>query len=63
MEFSTRLLDFSKDDELIAIGRLAKLGKRISTATMEVVTRTDRRLIAICSGTYSLTSVPLFGEE
>ncbi len=59
VEFSTRLLDFSKDDELIATGHLARLGKRISTATMDVVTKTDGRLIAIGSGTYSLTSVPL----
>ena len=29
VEFSTRLLDFSKDDELIATGHLARLGKRI----------------------------------
>ena len=59
VEFSTRLLDFSKDDELIATSHLARLGKRISTATMEVVTKTDGRLIAIGSGTYSLTSAPL----
>jgi len=39
VKFTTRLLDFSKDDELIATGHLAKLGKRISTATMEVVTK------------------------
>lgn len=63
VEFTTRLLDFTKDDELIATGHLAKLRKRLSTATMEVVTKTDGRLIAIGSGTYSLTSVPLFGEE
>ncbi len=63
VEFSTRLLDFSKDDELIATGHLARLGKRMSTATMEVVTKTDGRLIAIGSGTYSLTSVPLSVEE
>lgn len=62
VEFSTRLLDFSKDDELIATGHLAKLGKRISTTTMEVMTKTDGRLIAIGSGTYSLTSVPLSVE-
>jgi len=36
VEFSTRLLDFSKNDELIATGHLVKLGKRISTTTMEV---------------------------
>ena len=58
VEFSTRLLDFSRDDELIATGHLAKLGKRLSTATMEVVTKKDGRLIAIGSGTYSLTSLP-----
>jgi len=62
VEFSTRLLDFSKNDELIATGHLVKLGKRISTATMEVVTKTDGRIIAIGSGTYSTTSVPLFGN-
>jgi len=63
VEFSTRLLDFSKNDELIATGHLTKLGKRISTATMDVVTKTDGRLIAIGSGTYSLTSVPLSVAE
>jgi len=62
VEFSTRLLDFSENDELIATGHLVKLGKRISTATMEVVTKTDGRIIAIGSGTYATTSVPLFGN-
>ncbi len=62
VEFSTRLLDFSKNDELIATGHLVKLGKSISTATMEVVTKTDGRIIAIGSGTYSITSVPLLGN-
>lgn len=62
VEFTTRLLDLSKDDELVATGHLARLGKRISTATMEVVTKTDGRLIAIGSGTYSLTSAPLVVE-
>jgi uncharacterized protein (TIGR00369 family) len=62
VEFTTRLLDFSKDDELVATGHLARLGKRISTATMEVVTKTDGRLIAIGSGTYSRTSAPLVVE-
>jgi uncharacterized protein (TIGR00369 family) len=59
VEFSTRLLDTAKKDDLVATGHVAKLGKRISTATMEVVSKTDGRTIAIGSGTYAVTSVPL----
>ena len=59
VEFSTRLLDIAEKDDLVATGHVVKLGKRISTATMEVVSKTDRRMIAIGSGTYSVTSVPL----
>lgn len=59
VEFSTRLLDTAKDDDLVATGHIVKLGKRITTASMEVVTKTDGRLIAIGSGTYSVTSAPI----
>ena len=59
VEFSTRLLDIAMKVDLVATGHVVKLGKRISTATMEVVSKTDGRTIAIGSGTYSVTSVPL----
>ena len=59
VEFSTRLLDTAEKEDLVATGHVVKLGKRISTARMEVVSKSDGRTIAIGSGTYSVTSVPL----
>ncbi len=58
VEFQTRLVDFVKDEELVATGHIVRVGKKISTATMEVISG-DGRKIAIGSGTYSVTSVPL----
>jgi len=60
VEFQTRLLDFVKEGDLVAVGHLVKLGKKFATASVEVKRGND--LIAIGSGTYALTPVPLPGS-
>src|SRR5581483_10476961 len=58
VEFTTRLLEAVKEVDLRSRGTLVRLGKKLSVANMEVRTFDDR-LIAIGSGTFANTSVPL----
>lgn len=59
VEFVTRLHEPVEKEDLRSIGRIVRMGKRLASATMEVRTAKDR-LIATGSGTFSITSVPLY---
>lgn len=57
VEFNTRLHQPVEKSNLIAVGRIVHLGKRLSSCDMEV--KTDGgRLIATGAGSFLLTSVP-----
>lgn len=56
VEFQVRLLGRAKE-ELVARGQIVNAGKRLATTTMEV--RAGDRLIAIGSGTFTVTSQPV----
>jgi uncharacterized protein (TIGR00369 family) len=55
VEFQVRLLGRAKE-ELVARGRIVNAGKRLATTTMEV--HAGDRLVAIGSGTFTVTSAP-----
>lgn len=57
VEFQIRLLEHVKQKDLQAVGHIVRLGKQIATTTMEVRTSQDGKLVAIGSGTFSVTSV------
>ena len=57
VEFSTRLLAPVSQSHLRAIGKIIRLGKKISVAEMKVTTDKED-LIACGSGTFMVTSVP-----
>lgn len=57
VEFQTRLLEPVRAEALVATGRVVQLGRRLSTATMEV--RAGARLVAIGSGVYTVSSIPI----
>ncbi len=58
VEFSTRLLEVTEKEDLISIGKIIRLGKKITTCEMEV--RSPKgKLVAIGSGTFVTSSVPL----
>jgi len=56
VEFQVRLLGRAKE-ALMARGQIVNAGKRLATTTMEV--RAGDRLVAIGSGTFTVTSQPL----
>lgn len=56
VEFETRLLEPVTGRDLRSIGRPLRLGRRIATATMEVVTPDDGRVVALGAGTFAVTS-------
>ena len=58
VEFQTRLLNHVSGEGLQAKGEIIRLGKRISIAEMEVRT-SEGKLIAVGTGTFTNTSVPL----
>lgn len=60
IEFTTRLLKPVAEKELIAIGKIVRLGKSISTAEMKIHT-VDGKLAAIGAGSFVLTKVPFPG--
>lgn len=55
VEFSTRLLEGVVKEDLYSIGTLVRTGKRISSCSMELFTKSDK-LVAIGQGTFSVTS-------
>ncbi len=57
VEFQSRLLEHVEGKDLWSIGFPVKIGKRLATATMEICTEHDNQLVAIGSGTFSVTSV------
>lgn len=56
VEFQVRLLEHVQKKDLRAIGHLVKLGKRLATTRMEVLTADDGKLVAMGSGTFAPTS-------
>lgn len=58
VEFQVRLLEHVEKKKLKAEGSIIRLGKKISVAEMKVYTE-DGKLIALGSGTFALSSVPL----
>jgi len=57
VEFQTRLLEPVEKVDLVAAGRIVRLGKRIAVCEMEVRTAAEK-LIALGAGTFTATSVP-----
>lgn len=55
VDLNIKLLEPVQKRDLVAIGHLVRAGNKLSTATMEVKSG-DGRLIAIGSGTFSVTS-------
>jgi len=58
VEFSTRLLEPVEKQGLQAIGRILRRGKRLVFTEMQVESQAGR-LIAVGSGTFTVTGVPL----
>ena len=58
VEFSTRLLEPVAGEELISVGTIVRLGKRLAVTDMEVKTAKDR-LVAKGSGTFTVTGVSI----
>lgn len=59
VEFQVRLLEHVRKRDLRAVGHLIKLGKRLATTRMEVLTADDGRIVAMGSGTFAPTSVKI----
>ena len=57
IEFSTRLLIPAERESLQAGGKIVRLGKRLAFCDMEVK-NSRGQLVAVGSGTFSVTSVP-----
>jgi len=57
VELTTRLLEPARCERLRAVGRLIRAGRSIATADMEVRTESGR-LVAVGSGTFTVTSSP-----
>ncbi len=55
VEFQVRLLEEAGREDLQSLGRLIRAGKRLATAEMQVTSKSGR-LVAIGSGTFSVTS-------
>ena len=58
VEYSTRILEEVREVDLWSRGILRKVGKSTSFADMEVYS-SDKKLVAIGSGTFRLTNRPL----
>jgi acyl-CoA thioesterase len=56
VEFQVRLLEHVQKKDLRAVGHLVKLGKRLATCRMEVLTADDGKVVAMGSGTFAPTS-------
>ena len=62
VEFDVRLLEPAQQVDLTAVGTAVRVGRRIATATTEVFDA-EGKLIALGSGTYTVTSLPfVFGD-
>ncbi|TNF70660.1 MAG: PaaI family thioesterase [Acidobacteria bacterium] len=59
VEFQVRLLEHVQKRDLQAVGHLIKLGKRLATTRMEVLTADDGKIVAMGSGTFAPTSVKI----
>jgi acyl-CoA thioesterase len=59
VEFQVRLLEHVRKRDLRAVGHLIKLGKRLATTRMEVLTADDGKIVAMGSGTFAPTSVKI----
>lgn len=62
VEYRVSLLEPAKEVDLIAKGKIVKIGKSLSFAEMEVQTA-QGKIIAVGSGVYTLTNVPLRMED
>lgn len=60
-DLHVQLLENVQGQALRARGELIRAGKRLATARMEV-RLTDGKLVAIGSGTFAVTSVPLLSS-
>ena len=58
VEFDVRLLEPVVDEDLVAVGRAVRIGRRIAVAEAEVRTAAGR-LVAVGSATLSTTSLPI----
>ncbi len=58
VEFQTRLLEGVKEEDLWAIGRIVRSGKKITVCDMEIRTRSDQ-LVATGSGSFFVTTTPV----
>jgi uncharacterized protein (TIGR00369 family) len=59
VEYQVRLLEHIERQDLRAVGSVVRLGTRLATASMEVKSAGDDKLVAVGSGTFSVSSVPL----
>ena len=59
VEFQVRLLEHVRKRDLRAVGHLVKLGKRLATTRMEVLTADDGNIVAMGSGTFAPTSAKI----
>jgi uncharacterized protein (TIGR00369 family) len=57
VEFQTRLLEPTEKEDLVAIGKIIRPGKRIVVGEM-TVSNLKGQLIAVGSGSFTVTSVP-----
>ncbi len=55
-DLNIKYLDHAKGENLRAVGRTLRVGKKIAMAEMEVRTE-EGRLLAVGSGTFALTSI------
>jgi len=58
VELHVRLLEHVQAEDLVAVGRLIKRGRRLAVCDMEVRTAAGR-LVAVGSGSFAPTSAPL----
>jgi len=58
VEYHVRLLEPAKREGLTAKGQVVRVGKRITVVGMEVYSDSGR-LVAMGSGTFAVTNVPL----
>lgn len=59
VDLNMKLLEPAQKNNLVATGHLIRAGKSLATATMEIKAE-DGRLVAIGSGTFSITSKEIF---
>lgn len=58
VDLHVQLLEPAREIDLRSIGHPTRIGKRMSTARMEVLDPATERVLAVGSGTFTMTSVP-----